>query len=201
MAKREEGPYRVYVTGEQRSQPGRGRASLRGALLAIGICRLLVTEVASWAGAPSADEARQVAARWIAAMDFDHPHDKLDPTRAAGLTSTAFISVTYDDAGSACREATATTEQARTTALACLHEHAIGRGRLRPWKARDVLRVNGALKKHLPQVKKLGAGATLVVVADGCDGKESTLILAVSRGPKRVPQVTAAFAQTITCDE
>jgi hypothetical protein len=161
----------------------------------------MLAVVPAQAGAPTANEAKQVAARWIAAMDFDHPQDKLDPTRAAALTSKAFVSVTYDDAGAPCHEATATTEEARTTALACLHEHANGIGRLRPWKARDALRVNGALKKHLAQVKKLGGTATLVVVADGCDGKESTLILAIARGPKRDAQITAAFAQTITCDE
>jgi hypothetical protein len=167
---------------------------------AIAVCALLL-DVPARAGSPTSDEARKVAARWIAAMDFDHPHDKLDPTRAAVLTGKAFMSVTYDDAGAPCREATATTETARASVLACLHEHASGRGRLRPWKSRDALRVNGALKKHLPQVRKLAGAATLVVVADGCDGHESTLILAVARGPMREPQVTAAFAQTITCDE
>lgn len=163
----------------------------------IGI--LVAIPALAQAGKPTDAQAKAAAASWIAALDFKGEH--FDAGKAASATGLPFRSVMYDDDGLRCADSTAKTDSARGTALQCLHDHADGHGRLRPWNAKAALHLTGPLRQHLPALKQLAQAATLVIVDDGCESREATLILAVAADGKTKPHVTAALAQDVSCGE
>lgn len=176
---------------------------------AIPLAPLLVAALAAAAQAgrptaahatrPTAAQAKAAATTWISSLGFKA--DTFDSGGAAKQTALPFYSVAYDDNGAPCAATTAKTESALATALACLHKHADGHGRIRPWSKREALHLWGPLRDHASQLRALAKTATLVIVDDGCLSEETTLILAVSGDGKHAPRVTAALAQDQSCTE
>jgi hypothetical protein len=154
---------------------------------------------AAHAGKPTDAQAKAAAASWIAALDFKGEH--FDSGKAASSTGLPFQSVMYDDDGLRCADATAKTDASRGNALQCLHDHADGHGRLRPWNAKAALHLTGPLRQHLAGLKQLAKTETLVIIDDGCESRETTLILAVATDSKAKAHVTAALAQDVSCGE
>ena len=154
---------------------------------------------AAHAGRPTPAQARAAATKWIAMLGFKA--GTFDADAAAKLSTVPFYSVAYDDNGAPCAAATARTDHALAAALACLHQHADGHGRVRAWTKRDAIHLWGPLRDHAGQLRALAKTATLVIVDDGCLSEETTLILAVSGDGKHPAHVTAALAQDQSCTE
>ena len=167
----------------------------------IHLAPLLVAALApaAHAGRPTAAQAKAVATTWIAMLGFKA--GTFDVGADAKLSRAPFYSVAYDDNGAPCAASTAKTDHALETALACLHQHADGHGRIRAWTKRDAIHLWGPLRGHASQLRALAKTATLVIVDDGCLSEETTLILAVSGDSKHPAHVTAALAQDQSCTE
>ena len=147
-------------------------------------------------------QAKKAATDWIAAMPFKDGDAKLDA--AARLTAPSLYAIAYDDEGAKCAETTAATPAAIQQLLACLREHVAPSGAPKPWSKKLALRLSGPLLGYAKKIGALAKTATVVMLDDGCDGMESTVIIAITKDakdPKATPRVTAVLAQRLTCGE
>jgi hypothetical protein len=175
----------------------------RMAIRLASLCVVVGLAIPAHAGKLTDAQAKKAATDWIAAMQFKGEEGvKLDA--ATRLTGAALYAVAYDDDGAKCTETTATTAEAIGKMLGCLREHVVPSGAPKIWSKKLALRLSGPLLGHAKKIAALAKTATVVELDDGCDGMESTVILAITKDakdPKATPRVAAVLAQRMTCGE